>query len=208
MRMRRGGVRGAIMAAAAGAAMAVAGPTGAEAQNPTGEARPAGPPLRTSWTSNRAPLRVGDVVTILVDEFTQVSAGSNEVASRDRDRELGLAGSAGGRSQSGALRTNNDVAQRNRGESSRNHRFTAELGARVVEVGPGGMLRIEGVRKVRVDKHEQEVVVRGWVRANDVAMDNTVQSWRVADAEILYTSNGSLTRAGGVWTRLLELIVP
>jgi flagellar L-ring protein precursor FlgH len=151
---------------------------------------------------------VGDVVTILIDELTQVSAGSNEAASRDRDRELGLSASAAGLSQAGSLRTNNDVAQRNRGESSRNQRFTAELGARVMEVGPGGMLRIEGVRKVRVDKHEQEVVVRGWVRPNDVAMDNTILSWRVADAEILYTSNGSLTRAGGVWSRLLELIVP
>lgn len=208
MRSHRAVVRGAINAVAAGAAVAMAVPTGAEAQNPTSEARRPGPPVRSSWTSNRAPLRVGDVVTILIDEFTQVSAGSNEVASRDRDRELGLSGSAAGRSQSGSLRTSNDVAQRSRGESSRNQRFTAELGARVMEVGPGGMLRIEGVRKVRVDKHEQEVVVRGWVRPNDVAMDNTVVSWRVAEAEILYTSNGSLTRAGGVWTRLLELIVP
>lgn len=178
-----------------------------EAQSAGGAAQ-AGPPVRASWTSDRATLRVGDVVTLLIDEYTQVSAGRDEVATRDRDRELGVAGGAGGTSVSGSARTNNDVAQRNRGESSRRQRFTAEMGTRVVEVGPNGMLRIEGTRTVRVDKHLQEVVVRGWIRPNDVSHDNTVPSWRVAEAEILYTSNGSLVSAGGIWTRLLELLVP
>ncbi|HSW31129.1 MAG TPA: flagellar basal body L-ring protein FlgH [Longimicrobiales bacterium] len=189
--------------AAALGALAAAGDATAQAT-----AAQAGPPVRTSWTSDRAPLRVGDVVTILIDEFTQVSAGRDEVASRDRDRELGVTASAEGKGASASARTNNDVAQRNRGESSRRQRFTAEMGVRVIEVGPGGMLKIEGTRTVRVDKHLQEVVVRGWIRPNDVAVDNTVQSWRVAEAEILYTSNGSLVSAGGMWTRLLELIVP
>jgi flagellar L-ring protein precursor FlgH len=167
-----------------------------------------GPPVRASWTSDRAPLRVGDVVTILIDELTEVSADRAEVASRDRDRELGVSGSAQGTAVAASARTNNDVAQRNRGESSRRQRFQAEMSVRVAEVGPGGMLRVEGSRQVRVDKHMQEVAVRGWVRPQDVAVDNTVPSWRVAEAEILYTSNGSLVSAGGVWTRLLELIVP
>lgn len=208
MRVRGAGLGRAVIALLVSGLGGLASPLETAGQTPPAEARPAGPPVRSSWTSDRAPLRVGDVVTILVDELTQVSAGSDEVASRDRDREMGLGAAAQGRGASGSLRTNNDVARRDRGETSRRQRFTAELGARVVEVGPGGMLRLEGVRKVRVDKHEQEVVVRGWVRPNDVAMDNTVQSWRVADAEILYTSNGSLTKAGGVWSRLLELIVP
>jgi len=198
-------------AAAATAAVAWGVPasaqTAAQAQT-SPPARSAGPPVRSSWTSDRAPLRVGDVVTLLIDEYTQVSADRDEAASRDRGRELGLAASAQGTSASGSARTNNDVERRDRGESSRRHAFQAEMGVRVVEIGPGGMLRLEGTRKVRVDKHEQEVVVRGWVRPNDVAVDNTVQSWRVAEAEILYTSNGSLVSAGGMWTRLLELIVP
>lgn len=181
-------------------------PVSAQAAAP--ERSASGPPVRASWTSDRAPLRVGDVVTILIDEFTQVSADRAEVASRDRDRELGVSGSAQGTSAAASARTNNDVAQRNRGESSRRQSFQAEMSVRVTEIGPGGMLRVEGSRQVRVDKHVQEVAVRGWVRPHDVAVDNTIESWRVAEAEILYTSNGSLVSAGGMWTRLLELIVP
>jgi flagellar L-ring protein precursor FlgH len=202
-------LRGSGWQSAAVAAVAwLLGGAPAAAQAAASDPKPAGPPARTSWTSDRAPLAVGDVVTILIDEYTSVSADRNEQATRDRNRDLGLTAGTGGKSTSGSARTNNDVSRQDRGESSRSQRFTAEMGVRVVEVGPGGMLRLEGSRKVQVDKHQQEVVLRGWVRPNDVAVDNTVPSWRVAEAEILFRSNGSLVSAGGVWTRLLELIVP
>ncbi|NJD20985.1 MAG: flagellar basal body L-ring protein FlgH [Gemmatimonadetes bacterium] len=192
--------------AAAGVALAVGG---ASAQAAPEAARPAGPPVRASWTSDRVPLRVGDVVTILIDEVTQISADRNDAATRERERDLSLAAQAGkAGSASGNLRTGNDVSARNRGEASRTEHFAAEMTTRVVEVGPGGTLRLEGTKKVKVDKHEQEVTVRGWVRSQDVAVDNTVPSWRVADADISYLSNGSLVKAGGIWSKLLDLIVP
>lgn len=168
----------------------------------------AGPPLRTSWTSDRLALQVGDVVTILIDELTQASADRNETASKEKDRDVGVSLGTGGSTSGGSLRTNNDVAARTKGESTRRNRFVAEMSTRVVEVGPGGILRIEGTKKVQIDKHEQEVTVRGWVRAQDVTVNNTVDSWRVADAEIRYQSNGSLVKAGGIWSKLLDLIVP
>lgn len=171
-------------------------------------ALPVGPPLRASWTSDRIPLQVGDIVTILVDELTQASADRDENASRQHDRDLSLAGGSSGKTSGGSLRTRNDVDERKQGGSERRARFTAEMSTRVVEVGPGGLLRVEGTRKIQIDKHEQQITVRGWVRPQDVASDNTVPSWRVADAEILYTSNGSLVKAGGLWSKLLELILP
>lgn len=169
---------------------------------------PVGPPVRTSWTSDRIALHVGDVVTILVDELTQASADRDESATRQHGRDLGLTGGTATSQSGGSLRTRNDVQEQKKGGSSRRERFTAEISTRVVEVGAHGMLKVEGTKKVKIDKHEQQVVVRGWVRPEDVTMDNTVDSWRVADAEILYTSNGSLVRAGGFWSKLLDLIVP
>lgn len=168
----------------------------------------AGPPVRGSWTSDRLPLQVGDVVTILIDELTQVSADRNESASREKDRDVGVSLGTGGTTSGGNLRANNDVGNRNRGESTRRERFSAEMTTRVVEVGPGGTLKVQGTKRVKIDEHEQEVTVSGWIRSQDVAVDNTVLSWRVADAEISYTSNGSLVKAGGIWSKLLDIIVP
>jgi hypothetical protein len=35
-----------------------------------------------------------------------------------------------------------------------------------------------------------------------------VDSWRIANAEILYDSNDELGKAGGFWSKLLDLIIP
>jgi flagellar L-ring protein precursor FlgH len=100
------------------------------------------------------------------------------------------------------------VGDRQRGESSRQQRFSGEISARVVEVTPSGMVRIQGTKKLQIDEVEEEVTIRGWVRPQDLSLQNTVESWRISDAEILYASNGTLGKTGGFWTRLLNKIWP
>lgn len=171
---------------------------------PAPSASSAGPPVRQSWISDTRSLDLGHIVTVLIDEQTLASADKEVTALRDRSRDLGVTVNSSG----GGLRTNNDVSDRQRGESSRRERFVAEISARIVEKGPGDVLRIEGVKKLQIDDHEQEVTIRGWVRSSDVTISNTVESWRIADAEILYDSNEELGKAGGFWSKLFDLIIP
>lgn len=188
-----------------GAAAALLLPSVGEAQAGPPQA---GPPIRSSWVSDRMSYEVGDIVTILIDELTLASADRNETASNERGRDVSVGVGTGSGTSGGSLRTENDVQRRTRGESSRRERFSAELSARVVEVTGAGTLRLEAVKKLQIDEHEQEVTVRGWVRAEDVSVANTVESWRIADAEILYGSNGELGKSGGIWSKLLDLIIP
>jgi flagellar L-ring protein precursor FlgH len=163
-----------------------------------------GPPARTSWTSDQVDVREGDIVTILIDEFTLASADRDEYASNERDRAVGVSSSFFGAN----ARTVNDVSSSTRGESSRRERFQAEMSTRIVEILPGGVARIEGIRKLEIDDHEQEVTVRGFVRTQDISANNTVDSWRVAQAELLYKSNRELGSNASIWTRLFNLIIP
>lgn len=189
----------------AGALVATLVATALMAQTPPPvEAPSAGPPVRHSWITDRRSIEVGQIVTILIDEQTLASADKELTAVRDRSRDVGVALNTSG----GSLRTDNDVSDRQRGESSRRERFVAEISARVTETGPGDALRIEGVKRVQIDDHEQAVTIRGWIRSSDITVRNTVDSWRIADAEILYESNDNLGRAGGFWSRLLDLIIP
>ena len=155
----------------------------------------------TNWTTDGVVVRVGDIITIFVDELTQASANTNDASTTDRNRNirLSLSGSGGG------LRTTNGLTTRTDGSASRQDRFSSEISARIVEVLPSGVARIEGIKKVQIDEHEQEVVIRGFIRPQDLSIANTIESWRVADAEIIYTSNGKLVSSGGILSKILGI---
>jgi len=164
--------------------------------------------LRQSWVADGHRLREGDIVTVLVDEYLLASANKDQVASREKDRNLGLTARTTGSTTGGGLTTQNDVGDRQRGESSRQQRFSGEISVRVVSIAPSGMLRVEGTKKLMIDEVEEEVTLRGWLRPQDVSMRNTVESWRLGDVELLYSSNGNLGQTGGFWSRILDIIWP
>lgn len=167
-----------------------------------------GRPSRSSWTGDRTRLAPGDLVTILVDEYTLATANRDEALFRNRDRNLGISASGGTSGAGFGARTVNDERDRTRAETYRRDRLAAEVTARVMEVGPDGSLRLEGRRLLRIDNHDQELTVRGWIRPGDVGGGNTVASYRLADAEILYETNGSLGRSRSFLGRLVDRIWP
>lgn len=176
------------------------------------EAAPAG---RRSWLSDRRDFRPGDLITVLVDEYTLATANKSTVASRDRRSQAGLGltdGTAGpGRRDviDLGVRTRLDSESRERGQATRQDRFAAEITVRVVEIGPGGLMRVEGGKTVVMDEHEQHVTLTGWVRPEDVTAQNVVESWRISDSRVEYRSAGQLGKPrGGLLSRILEVIWP
>ena len=196
----------------AGAMLLLAGLTApAHAQQPpaTDGAQADTRPVRGSWVSDSRVLQVGEIVTIIVDEFTLAESNRDESASRRRRRNTGAGFGLNGPIIDYDVGSQNDVDERTRGEAARTDRFAAEISVRVVETAPGGLVRVEGVKKLQIDGHTQDVTVRGWLRSNDVRPGNTVESWRVADAEIIYGSNQTLgTPTESIWDKLFKWIVP
>ena len=166
---------------------------------------------RQSWTADRRAFAVGDVITVLIDEQTIATAAAGNYAADQRFRDLAanVGTSYSGYSRASAsLGTVNDAESRQRGEATRRNRFVGEITVRVVGV-EGGLLRIEGSRRTSVDDNVQEMKLTGWVRPQDVTPDNLVESWRIGDADLTYTSSGDLNKPrGGFITRLLGAIWP
>lgn len=170
---------------------------------------------RAAWTSSRRSFAVGDIITVLVDEYTLASANKGVTATDRRRRDAGVrlqgpgSAEAPGISMDGSFSTRNDGESVQRGENVRRNAFRTELSVRVLEVSPSGMLRIEGSKAVNVDKDEQDITLTGWIRPQDVSGQNVVASERVADAEINYKSKGSLGKPkSGIIGRLLSAIWP
>lgn len=197
-------LRGLLLAAALLAPVA-------EASAQAGD--PSRPPRR-SWTSDRRDFTVGDVITVLVDDYTSASANRGNLASESRHRDFSadVAGSGLGARipAAGAGAGSSSVGEsRQRGEAVRSSRFRGELSVRVDSVAPDGMLRVRGSKRVRMDRDRQEVTFTGWVRPQDVSRENTLDSWRVADAELLYVGKGSLGKPkSGIVTRILGWFWP
>lgn len=155
-----------------------------------------------SWTADRRAFLEGDLLTVFVDERVVAAASADDYASDDR--RMGRGGAFG--STRLTARLDGDTRSDERGVSERRERFQTEITVRVLEI-QNGNLRVEGAKNFKVDDHEQEVILRGWVRPHDVTGRNVIDAWRVADLEFLYESNGELIKPKqGMLQRLLGIV--
>ena len=164
--------------------------------------------------------RVGDLVTIRVDESPQAQGDANTQTTRDSSSQMGaskLLGFAASIQKShpdldmGALL---DVMSKSefagKGETTRGSRVQASMSARVRKLLPNGDLFIEGTKVLMVNDEELHIYVSGVVRPEDIEQDNSVGSSLIADAQIEFTGRGVLTdnQRQGWFSRLLSTINP
>jgi flagellar L-ring protein precursor FlgH len=230
-RITRAIASGAI-ACAAIASAAIAGASVAGAQAPSTAARagtqaPAGgqaagqsaqgtPPLtstavagRQSWLSDRRDFHLGDIVTVLVDEYTLTSLDKEVNATENRQRGLGLGINTPTSNKTYGINSNNNNQSQNSGLDARTNRLTTEMSARVVAIAPNGVMQLKGNKIIKVEESKVNLTLTGWVRVQDVAPDNSVQSFRMADADLDYQAEGPLGKAkSGIIGRLLGAFWP
>lgn len=165
---------------------------------------------RASWTSDRRDFAEGDVITVLIDEYTVAASNQGDFASDRRFRDLGvgasqsiIAGLPGGGAD---VTSSNQAESRRSSDASRQNRFQGEMTVRVLGL-ENGMLRVEGKKTINIDDKSEELVLRGLVRPEDISAANMVDSWRVAESELVYTSTGTAPKSG-IIGRLLGVIWP
>lgn len=199
----------ALTAQAAPPAGAAAAPRGPSAMPPADSAPRRKPPR--SWTADRRDFAVGDIITVLVDENTAASANKANTATDRKSRKMGfdatLPAPAAGKNV--GISSNNDGESRQNGEATRGNHFVGEISVKVVAIGKDGNLQIKGSKTVDVDKNKQLMTLSGWLRPQDVSTTDIAESSRVADAELVYTAQGSLGKPrGGILTRVLGVVWP
>lgn len=185
---------------AAGAPPAAAAPAAAPAPAPI---------RRVSWTSDRREFVVGDIITVLIDDYTISTAIKENLNTDTRTRGLSASASLPAQSARAGVDSRNSADQTQRGQARRENRFQNEMSVRVVALGPNGLLQIRGEKAITVDKAAQDIAFSGWIRAQDVGIRNTIESSRVADAELSYSSPGGLGKPKqGIVTKVLGLVWP
>jgi flagellar L-ring protein precursor FlgH len=186
------------------AAPATPGATSADSLRP-GQAV-ASVDVRQSWTSDRRPLRLGDILTIVVDESALASEQSSEVARSNRNQEGRIDAEMAPddfRSVGFGLNASSD----NTGRTQRGGSLAAVISVRVISVDPNGVATIEGTKLVTIDGRDQELRITGLVRSEDVTQQNTILSSRIASAEIFYKGK-KISPKKGIIGKILGLLWP
>lgn len=136
--------------------------------------------------------RVGDVLTVVLQEATQAQAASSTATGKKDSIDVGIPTVLGHSftQLNGAASANNSFS--GSGSSQQSNQLTGEISVRVVQVLPGGMLKVAGAKQLQLNRSDEVLDLTGIVREQDIASDNTVPSGRVAMAQIHYHGRGAL----------------
>ncbi len=157
-----------------------------------------------SWFGKSRSFQVGDVITVLLNESSQATRTQNGAVSRESSNDMAPAGlqkygaNLGGL-MGGINMLGGKVSNKGTGAADQQASLTGSVAVAVVEVMPNGNLMLRGEKQLALTEGTEIIQVAGIIRPDDVSPGNTVQSKRLANAQIAYRGSGDLanaTRAG------------
>lgn len=148
--------------------------------------------------------RIGDIITIVLDERT-VSSKSSAVAvdkesdisllenglgtilGKDLTKKLPLLGEV-------TLPTNVNQERAFAGDASadQSNRLQGNISVTITDVMPNGNLLVRGEKWMTLNRGDEYIRISGMLRPADVTLSNTVSSTKLANARIAYSGTGEL----------------
>lgn len=175
--------------------------------------------MAEQFYADRKASRIGDLVTVLIEEETEASKDAQNKSNRRTKLDGGLrlghptidnrttawtnvvlpsySLDAGGSFEGGGSLQNKD-------------KFVTRITVTVTDLLPNGNLLVTGKRVVSLQNESVEIHLSGVIRPRDIAQDNTIPSAHVAEATIRYVSSGPIAQnqKRGILTRFIDWINP
>lgn len=148
--------------------------------------------------------RIGDIITIVLDERT-VSSKSSAVAV-DKESEISLLenglGTILGKDLTKklpvlgevTLPTNVNQERQFAGDASadQSNRLQGNISVTITDVMPNGNLLVRGEKWMTLNRGDEYIRISGMLRPADVTLSNSVSSTKLANARIAYSGTGEL----------------
>ena len=162
----------------------------------------------------RRAVRVGDTLTVMLNETTRASKDIGTNARRLSSNGLNAGfnmstGTATPTTLNSGVNTNGNTNFDSKGGSSASNQFLGTITVTVLEVLPNGNLNVAGEKRLAVG-HEEEVIRFGGIVSPSNLQGNTVLSSQVADARIEYRGQGITDQIQnpGMLTKLFSKFSP
>ena len=140
--------------------------------------------------------RVGDIITVTLDETTSATKSANADLSKSNDSTMDPLSVGGKELQVGDnynfsydLNSSNSFV----GDSSakQSNSISGYITVEVIEVLANGNLVIRGEKWMTLNTGDEYIRLSGTIRPDDISYDNTIASNRISNARIQYSGTGT-----------------
>ncbi len=160
-------------------------------------------PGRTaSLFEDRMAYRVGDILTIRLEEETSSSKSSGTDFNKATDINVQdptlfgrTAGSMMGGGYSLAQQGSANRTFAGGASSQQKNELTGAITVTVMEVLPNGTLQVAGEKWIKLNQGDEYIRIAGVLRPEDITPNNIVSSQRLANSQIAYSGTGNLANA-------------
>jgi flagellar L-ring protein FlgH len=162
---------------------------------------------------------IGDLLTIIVQETTTTTKDNSTKTAKKNSVDASISSflysptassflTKGGQMPALKYSYGNDYS--GGGAINNTEHILGRITVRVIDTLPNRNLVIEGSRETAFAGEQQTVVLRGVVRPEDVAANNTIYSYNVADATIRFVSKGVISdsQRKGWFNKIWDKLTP
>lgn len=143
--------------------------------------------------------RIGDILTINLNESTSASKSSNTTFSKENDSSVSdqtVAGSGflgTGITLNGSVSSSVDFS--GEADADISNQLQGNITVTVASVMPNGVLEVRGEKWLQLSRGSEYIRISGLVRREDINPDNSVDSTRLANVRVAYSETGELANA-------------
>lgn len=174
-----------------------------EPEQPVGQVVPTGSLFNKvasdSLYSDSKARRVGDIITVTLQESTQATKNAKNEYGSETENTLnpligfgGLPINLGSKSIQMGVDSTNDFKGDSKADQSNS--LTGNISVNVLRVYPNGNLMIRGEKWIQLNTGNEYIRLTGIIRQQDINSGNTILSTKVANARIEYSGTGSFHR--------------
>lgn len=153
-----------------------------------------------AWFGRGRNYQIGDLITVILNESTQAARSQGTDISRDASN---TAIPSGTNTMVGKLKPeltgiNLNAAKTTstgKGSADQKASLSGSITVTVIEILANGNLVVRGEKKLGLSEGTEVIQVSGVIRPQDIGPNGTVQSLRLANAQISYRGTGDLASA-------------
>ncbi len=141
-------------------------------------------------------MRVGDIITVILEEQTTSSKSSNVSLAKDSELDVDEGTLLGTGISFKNLSLLTDLASEREftgeADADQSNSLIGDITVTVAEILPNGNLVIRGEKWITINRGDEYIRISGMIRPQDIGTDNSIVSTRIANARISYSGTGEL----------------